>query len=293
MRRVILFLILLTSIGGCSRTIQPDAVPPVGDITETAPEPLLCSGEESEHRTTADRRVSFENVSFSVDSSWVRNVEYFVTPECVLVVDEIKPDPVGARTLNFNLRYSASDEEAYISTFPIEDYRNAFARFPHYLENREADLRAIIERPASIRSYGVEAPPHVRWMDGSPTFYAKAVKRDFANGSGLFVVTHISQDAFITISNWQLSFLFQGFTRDGKYFVEMHFPVKLKGLADEPDEFFARSKKGKGEYGSSEHLAAYNDYILRTAARIDKAYGGDFQPSIHQIERFIKGFGVR
>jgi hypothetical protein len=284
----------LSALGGCSRTIESEAVPPVDDSVESvSPPELSCSDTEDEPQISADRRISFENVSFSLDQPLIRDVEYFATPECVLTSEDIKPDGIGGRTIRFNLRYSSTDDEANISVFKIEDYKNAFAQFPQYVEHRDAELKSIIEGPLRLKTYGLKPPPHVRWMDASETFYAKTGKIDFMNGRSLLVFTQISQDASITISNSVLGFLFQGFTSDGKYFVEMEFPATLKGLPDEPEQFLLDENTAAAEFGSPGHLAAYDKYILETAARIDKAHEVDFQPSIPQIVRFINGFEIR
>lgn len=290
MRRLILLLILLSAVGSCSRSIESDAVPPVNDV-ERATEPLVCAGEESEHQTSSDRRISFENVGFSIDSNWIQNVEYFVTPECILASEEIKPDPIGARTLRFHLWYDSSDEEARILVFRIDEYKNAFARFPHYVENRDSELLAMINGTAGLKRFGLTSPPHVRWMDASELFFSKAKRIEFVGGRGILTVTSISQDDFVTISNSHLLFHFQGFTSDGRYFVEMDFPINLEGLPNEGEEFLP-SRKTNTPFYSPARVAAYKEYLLKTAARIDKARPRDFRPSADLVERFIREFEI-
>jgi hypothetical protein len=298
MIRLLLILMFLGAAVGCSETMVSKDEVRVNEQDEVSvndgplyPE-LSCRDMEGEAKTSVDRRIVFENVSFS-RGPWVRNVEYFVTPECVLTRDNIKPDPIGGRKVRFNLRYGSSDDQGEISVFKIEDYRNAFARYPQYIENRDAELRSLIADPSNLKTYGLEPPPHVTWMDASEIFYAKAAKLNFINGKGLLTVTAITQDSFVTVSNSRLRFLFQGFTADGKYFVEMNFPAKLKGLPEEDDEFPSSIGAAGMVFNSAEHQAAYDRYLLETAARIDKAPSVDFRPDIRQVEEFVRGFEIR
>ncbi len=239
------------------------------------------------------RRISFENVNFSL-GDWVKDVEYFVVPECVLTNDDIKPDGIGGRTLRFNLRYRASERVAEIEVFKVEDYRKAFAGFPEYLDNSGVELRNLVADGSKIETSGLTPPPLFKWMDASALFYAKAGRVSFANGGGLLFVTQISQDAFGTISNWQLRFFYQGFTSDGTYFVQMDIPTKLKGLPDEPIEFIPKTAGGElPRYNSPEYQTAYDRYIKETAARIDKAPSTEFRPGLDEVKKFIRDFEIK
>ncbi|MFL6466654.1 MAG: hypothetical protein ACJ72Z_01710, partial [Pyrinomonadaceae bacterium] len=204
--------------------------------------------------------------------------------------DDYKPDSISGRTLQFNLKYAALDEEATISVFKIADYKRAFANYPQYLENRDSELLVLINDGSALKSYGIKPPPHVTWMDAGELFYSKAKKIDFLGGRGIITLTNISQEGNITIANSGLEYLFQGFTTDGQFFVQMDFPIKFKGLSDESEEFLSPDSPS---FNSPAHEAAYLKYLLKTAERIDKAPPRDFQPSAYSIEEFIHRFEVK
>jgi len=122
MKPFLVFLLCVFSIC-CFRAIEPVQV-----VTpEEPPEPeQFCSPIEGPTEIRTDGHVSLENVSFSYVPNWIEKVEYSVIPECVLIRNDYKPDPIGGRTLQFNLHYSASEEEATILIFKIADYKNVF-----------------------------------------------------------------------------------------------------------------------------------------------------------------------
>lgn len=100
MSRLILLLVFLISAVGCSRTVDLGTVPPVEDIVEPDSRPnLVCAGSDGARQIMTGQTVSVENVSFLIDNRWIRDVEHFVTPECILNRDDIRPDGAGARTL--------------------------------------------------------------------------------------------------------------------------------------------------------------------------------------------------
>jgi len=299
MNRLVLILMFLGALCGCSGEMVSQDEVRVREEDEVHSEDgpfypeLSCSEMEGEATVTADRDVSFENVSFRLHGEWVRDVDYFAIPECILGSDNFKPEGIGARTLQFNLQYNGSEDEGSVLVFKIEDYKKAFARDPRILGNVDAELRQIIANSSRLKSFGLDPPPHVRWIDAGQALYAKAAKIDFATGAGLLTVTYISQDSFVTISNSRLRFLYQGFTSDGKYFVEMDLPARLKGLPDEDEEFRPGVGSGEKGFNSPEHVVEYEKYRLKIAARIDKAPSTDFRPDLDQVKRLIRGFEIR
>ena len=291
MKLTVFLCVILGLLNGCSRTNESNTRAQVSD--ELLPEDVSCLDTEGQVQKSAERRISFENVSFSLSDAWVTDVEYFVKPECVLTRDDIKPDSVGGRTLRFNLRYNASESVAEIEVFKVEDYKRAFAGYPQYIDNPGSELRATITNGSRIETYGLRPPPLFKWMDAHEVFYAKAERVNFVNGEGLLFVTEISQDAYGTISNSSLRFFYQGFTSDGTYFVQMDIPTRLRGLPNESEEFLP-TKDGKPLlYNSIEHGSAYERYIKETAARVDMAPSTAFRPQLDQVKKFIRGFEIK
>jgi hypothetical protein len=282
------FFLLLTA---CSHV--PESKPEVNSIPELEPWAPLCQELESKIGTSRDGSVSFENVSFAFDRTQISQVDYFVSPECRLESDDIKPDAIGARTLHFQLHYENSTEKAHITVFKIQEYKNAFTRYPQYIEHRDRELTTLLGSQSSLKTFGPDAPPHVRWMDAGHVFYAKARKVSFVNGNGLLIVTQITQDAFSTVANRTLEYFYQGFTEDGEYFVEMNFPVDLRGLPEEVEMFPSEQSNVSYKYNSSEHSRVYERYVLQTAQRIDQASNNDFEPGLDETEKFIQGFQVK
>jgi len=282
---ILVISVLLTSCLPSQNEIEVISLPATPEIQQPD-----CKETESAVEVTKAGIVSFENVSFAFDRNRFDGVDFFASPACVLVSDQYKPDPIGGRTLHFNPQYKDSDEKAEIEVFKIQEYKDAFAKFPDYLGNRDTDFKNLLLDTSRLKTFGADAPPHVRWMDAFHIFYAKARKVNFVNGSGLLIVTVISQEV-TPIDNSMLIYFYQGFSTDGQYFVEMTFPVRMRGLPEQEDLFLSDGKETY-EFDARMPEKIYERYVLKTAQKIDRAATRDFEPRLDEIEKFIHGFTI-
>ncbi len=240
-----------------------------------------------------DGRVEFENVRFRFDRKLVEKIEVNVIPAAKLESEDIKPDRIGARSLEFVLENEKAEERGRITVFKIAEYREAFARFPHYLQQRDNDLLSLIKNNSLESTWGIDEPVHVRWMDAHHDFYAKAQIVNFHGGRGLLMLTQIGQDATSLITNDGLEYFFQGLTDDGVYFVEMSFTVGMQGLPPNFDSVSAGDYGLPDDYYRVENGAKFREYAMKIAEEIDKSRDEVFNPSPSGIRDFIASFEIR
>jgi len=253
-------------------------------------EPTAILAPTPETTVFTNGTVAFENVRFSFERDLIEKVEVSMVPAEKLEDEDIKPDGIGGRTLEFVLKYRGSDDEALISVFKIAEYMEAFARFPQYVEDRDQRLESLIKNPSKVRPWGLEEPVHVRWMDAHHDFFAKAGITQFNGGRGLLMLTQIGQDAYSLINNEQLEYFFQGLTDDGEWFVEMSFPADVNNLPKDAISDSALSDRAAEFY---KYPDRYKKYASRMAREIDGAPDGWFTPDPRTIQNFLKSFRVK
>lgn len=241
----------------------------------------------------ADGAVDVENVRFDFDAGLIERVEVSETPGFRLEDENSKPSVVGARSLDFVLRDRKGDERAWIAVFKIAEYKEAFSLVPHYLGQRDEDLRSVIRNSSLDKTWGIDQPVHVRWLDASHDFYAKAQVVNFKGGRGLLMLTQIGVDAASLITNEGIEYYFQGMTDDGVYFVEMSFVVNMAGLPPSMTPAFAKDYGLPEAYYLDQHREIFRKYAMKMAKEIDSAPDDRFDPNPNQIRAFIESFQIR
>jgi hypothetical protein len=99
----------------------------------------------------------------------------------------------------------------------------------------------IRSKLAALQQWLAGAPQAVRdWpfpppLDMSPQYTAQRQALEFGGGRGIRVLTQFVPDVGLAQSG-QLSYVFQGLTADGRYYVLLTMPLSLPGLARREDE---------------------------------------------------------
>src|SRR5690606_23657608 len=153
----------------------------------------------------------------------------------------------------------------------IAEYKEAFSLVPDYLGQRDEDLRSVIRNSSLDKTWGIDQPVHVRWLDAHHDFYAKAQIVNFKGGRGLLMLTQIGVDAASLITNEGIEYYFQGMTDDGVYFVEMSFVVNMAGLPPSMTPAFAKDYGLPEAYYLDQHQEIFRKYAMKMAKEIDSA----------------------
>lgn len=288
-----LFILAIIFSCGCPKTIEKieclDRDPKSGMLF-------------SERRTFQSGLVNYRKVSFSFDPKLGA-----VTAETRCAVTDLN---LGKgifyeyhprhRAFVFTGHYAAQHNESFFSEpeiriYPIDKYRA--------IVNQSEDLRKIIDQEfeslkealnKKTSSFPYKAP-FVAVLEAGQLFQAKVKYISFKNGNGILYLTYFCGDPTRSceINNQALSYIFQGLTDDGRYFIYATFPVKTPSLplSDPPeDEFGCSDPKGRPTF--EEMTIACKKYGQKVGSRLDPLPTGNFEPSLDLFDQLIQSLSI-
>lgn len=256
----------------------------------------------SDRRTFQSGLVNYRGVSFSFDP----NLGAVTAETRCAVTDldlgkgifyEYHPEH---RAFVFTGDYTDQHNESFFSEpeiriYPIDEYRAII--------NQSEDLRRIIDQEfESLKealnkkptSFTYEAP-FVAVLEAGQLFQAKVKYISFRNGNGILYLTYFCNDPTqgCVINNQALSYIFQGLTDDGRYFIYATFPVKtnLLPLSDPPkDEFGCFNPKGRPTF--EQLTIACKKYGQKVGSRLEPLPAGNFEPSLDLFDQLIQSLSA-
>jgi hypothetical protein len=244
-----------------------------------------------------DRKVNFGGVAFTYDASVLSEVKSDVVQASPLKDATEKPDNVAGRHVRFRFdgSYAARHESSFfapeIRVFGVEDYRRAFSVSRDYLNGlnrRISRLKRLIALP-STRQREI---PYAPFIDASQAFRAHIKRLRFRNGAGIAFLTQYNIEPSL-INNAGLTYIFQGFTNDGRRYLLATFPVTTETL---PGDYAARKHQGytlpAGSQLTRREKYAYQSYLRTTERRLDRLREMRFEPSLRVFQRLIRSVRV-
>lgn len=120
---------------------------------------------------------------------------------------------------------------------PVAEYQQLWeeAGDPSVTGQLEALQKLLNDRPTPLPGMGLPALPTEMIGAGFNDIAVQGQYLDFPWGSGIRFIGRWSQDP-APVTNQGLSYVFQGFTSDGKYLVSFKIPVRTAGLPDTPEQ---------------------------------------------------------
>lgn len=241
---------------------------------------------------------SYNGVSFSYHLSLASQVDFETKPESPLTGETDKPEGVvPAHTAftfkgSYGLRHKSSFFKPEISIYPIQKYKEALALSTAYVQSLERDivsLKAILdERPASLER---EVPFLPFGTDANQAFVSRVRYIDFKNGKGLMFLTQFNTEPSL-VNNQGLTYIFQGLTDDGLYYVSARFPVTASFL---PSGYESKSF-GKYSvsmfYGSDQKQMNYKLYLETIKRKLVDVPAETFEPNLTSIDNLISSLCV-
>jgi hypothetical protein len=263
--------------------------------------------EEPKIEITADskKEVSFENVSFTYDTSLFADAKGEIVLASKQGYPFDKPDGVYSKHINFIFvkpytGEQTSGEDYYsspgIRVFPIEEYKKAYSFYGINLKSGFDDLKGITAKSSKIPpGSGEKQMPYIPFADAHQAFYSNAKVLNFQNGKGLLFLTQWNQDDNI-INQTGLEYIFQGVSKDNKYFVFMAFPITREDLPKDvygkyPDKY--NELNDDSQFFSKKYKQLYAKYALETALKLDKMPPESFSPNLNKIESLIRSLKIK
>jgi hypothetical protein len=247
-----------------------------------------------------NKLASYNGVSFRYPVALASEVKYETKPEAVLVGETDKPDGVVPAHTAFTFKgsYGSRHESSFftpeISIYPIQKYKQALAVSPAYVQSLERDmqsLKAILDaRPASLER---EVPFLPFGTDATQAFISHLKYIDFKNGRGLIFLTQFNIEPSL-VNNQGLTYIFQGLTDDGLYYVSARFPVTLpflpSGYQSKDFEKYSLSLfYGSDQKSNQENYKLYLETIKR---RLVNLPAKTFQPNLTSVDNLISSLCV-
>lgn len=290
MKRLTFALLLsLLLISGC-KTAEPTKSTTKTDKAESAAKVESLQGSE--------KRISFEGVSFTYDSNLFNEVKPGIADASPLEDPSDKPDNVAPRHINFRFKgeYAKSHKQDFfnpkIAVYPVDEYKQAFSS-KDYVDSLEKEIDKLKAMLAQQPDAWKGEIPYIPFIDASQAFRAHASRADFQNGKGIIFLTQYNIEPSL-INNQQLTYIFQGITDDGKYYVLATFPVSASVL---PDNTRAKNHLGYTlpeffDKNAEANKKAYDAYTARVSSELEKLPADKFNPDITLFEKLVRSIRV-
>lgn len=265
----------------------------------------LAQTSRVEENVLLKKSVTFDNVSFTYDTSLFSNVKGELVEASFLKNVSDKPEGVYPRHINFIFENPYTGEQRTgkdyysnirIHVYPIEEFKQAYSPIKVESQREFDELRKVMAKSSKISPTSKSKQlPYLPFIDASQAFSSKSKVINFQNGKGLLYLTQWQQDESV-INDERLELIFQGLSNDNKNFVLIEFEVSAKGLPQNnethyPDKY--RKLNDTSNFLSESYERLYKKYTLETAAKIDKIPSGDFTPNLNKIENLIRSFDIK
>ena len=265
-------------------------------LTSAAGSPGPGAGRQRARTKTA----SHGGVTFSYDGALASEVKGETVPAAPLRDPSEKPDGVAPEHVAFKLlgAYASLNERSHfhpeLHVYPVEDYKRAYAAAPSYVAGVEQTVREL-KRALARRSVEFkDEAPYLDFIDAHQSFQAHVHYLNFHGGKGLAYLTQYDIEPAL-VTNRGLTYVFQGLTDDGRYYVSATFPVAARALpAEESEELFRR-------YGLDEVACAgcppggapYRSYLTRISRTLGRTPPARFRPSLNTLDAMLRTLSVQ
>lgn len=250
-------------------------------------------------RGARKKTAHYGGVSFIYDASLASEVKAETRPgEVMREEDDVKeptPEHVAFTFTSADQSRHASFVPAEIHVYNVADYRRAVAAsktMTKKLDETIGRLKSLLRRrPVRFKGEVPTLPP----PDGFYAFRAHTKYLAFKNGRGIAFLTQGQQEE-MPVNNQRLSYLFQGITNDGLYYVTAEFPASAPVL---PDDDASARYEGFGPPRCLVCPAAdvfkikYRAYAESVGRRLDRVPPERFRPDLRLFEELLRSLEVR
>lgn len=244
--------------------------------------------------------VNYRGVSFTFSQSI--QAEVVAETRCAVPFDEQGKGLFNEyhprhRAFVFNGTYASQHADSFfepeIRIYPAAEYRA--------LIEKSKELKTIIDKEfeqlgetliKQPHSFAVEAP-FAAVLESGQSFQSRVKYINFRGGKGILYLTFFCREfTGCLIENQALSYIFQGLSDDGRYFIHATFPVKTEFLLKTPDrpneaELAIHNKKTAEEIDSE-----YRKYAQRMALELEKLAPTSFEPSLTLFEDLLRSLSI-
>lgn len=269
----ILILAAAALILGCSVLPDQKALEQNADLKE-----VNTAGISFTYSTNDFPEVKFEKVQKMTAPDVGVGVDEGISPEhfCFDLQDK-RPLPA----LDEGPRYF-NPSHSFICVVPLEDSSvQDFVEAYPYLDACAADLRKILrERPDDFehRRDIPDFPPN----NASPSFISRFQYLAFRSGSGILFLTQYSNEMQPNpVNNEELTSVFQGLTKDGRYYVAARLAITHPALP-----------RGIDFTDDTERDLPHFKYLKKDSKRLEGFSEESFRPSLKSLKALLSSIYV-
>lgn len=239
--------------------------------------------------TVISEEASFAGVSFRFNPQVFGKVFPQEVEESRLQEPDEMPDGVEPRHVVFTFELKKQYNEAHVTVYSAREFPRMFDKnleMKKGIVDEFRNLSRVLAQP-SLR-FGGDIP-FIPFRNGSQEFQAKVKLAKFANGKGIFFVTHWSTEVAL-VSNDHLYYVFEGLTDDGKHYVVAEMPVNAVFLPQVyQDEFEGFKERDLYDFYRKDTVAErkYRDYIASITNRLNALPGDEYQPALRHLEEIV------
>jgi len=173
-------------------------------------------------------------------------------------------------------------KENSIALVPLTDASVASysAGYPYVHKAAEELKRMLVKRPVNFSSGLRSKIPDLTTVDVEHAFYAKVRYIDFPSGSGVLFLTQYTQEPdSVLINSDDLALVFQGLTKDGRFYIDAHFNLHHPSLPKDAEA------AGKTEQPGTA-------YLKKAEKQLNELPDGSFEPSIARLTDVIQSLAA-
>ncbi len=249
----------------------------------------------------ASAEIEYEGVSFNCDPSLSAEVRAEVLPAAPLQSKDDKPDYVAPERVAFTFvgpqdvrRAETFFGPPQINVARLEGFAEAHALEPSYaatLNKRAGEIKSLLSRrPKSFKG----EIPFLPYVEGAQDFQTHVRHLNFKNGKGIAFVTHYAVEPTL-VTNRALTYIFEGITDDGLYYVSATFPVAAPVLPADFSEAEAVKRGLDPAFRLSDPAAKkkYTRYVKQTARELETLSPDEYRPDLVRLDKLLSSLNVR
>ena len=229
-------------------------------------------------------QVTYNGITLNIDPSLAKSVTAQSCPAFAVQMDQVEPGTThpAYTVFKFPTDRQRIDFQPEVRVYTVEGDMQSYL----YPLNSLGDLKNAID----------QRPDPATWFDGTP-LHVRRKYLDFANGAGVRGVVEYAQDIFFFTNNGLL-YEFDGLTQDGRYYINVRYPIATSFLMDIEHSDPTTNVNSQAiaipnwpsDYNDQGNIIkAYNEEALR---RFDQMADSDFTPDLAVLDTLVKSIQI-
>jgi hypothetical protein len=219
--------------------------------------------------------------------------------EAIPLEPEDKPDSAVPRHIRLTIEGEYADQvkdfrfTPSVAVYDVEKFRDQISVQPSVEASFDENLKALeslLSDKLDLNKQGeIEI---VRYVENMQVLRAHASYLPFQGGCAVAYITQFMPDASY-VNNRELTYVLQGLTSDGKYYLFGTFPVRVGFLPEDSDISDFEGYKIPTFSPTAIEAQENSRYLRRIETRLENTPQEMFQPDLREIEKLISSIEIR